>query len=339
MRESDPVHRLVGMAFSSLVLLLSVAAAFKVFDASNTPSNLSKACTTALQQDLNCSPIVRDLRGDTYYQQSTLERTCKPTCSQALNNFLKKVVAACGTEKWSGYDAPELVSVIPDLLRYNYELVCLMDAGRYCNLVAGGSAAASDPEGTHLVQSSIEGKVANSVPAALGPKNGNLQFVMPAPADPCDMCFVKKLRMEAGSPYYDGWKLAKDSVYQSKTASCKVTGMPLVVSTIPGDKPGSTTAPRPTQTAAPAKCAGKTYEIKRSDTCQRIAAAQGISTGWLLVDNQISSCAELPKSGSLCLSNTCKTYVIKQGDMCDAIAEVNGLTTVQLQNWNPVSSK
>jgi hypothetical protein len=49
------------------------------------------------------------------------------------------------------------------------------------------------------------------------------------------MCFVKKLRMEAGSPYYDGWKLAKESVYESKTASCKVTGLPLKTTTIAGD--------------------------------------------------------------------------------------------------------
>jgi LysM repeat protein len=325
------------MAFFTLALLLGGATAFKIFDSRNAPPNLSKTCQTALQQDLNCSPIVRDLRGDTYYQQSTLERTCKPACSQALNDYSKKVVVACGTEKWSGYDAPELVSVIPALLQYNYELVCLMDTGRYCNLVAGGSAAASDTEGTHLLRLIVERYVANSVPAALSPRMGNLQFVMAARADPCDMCFVKKLRIEAGSPYYDGWKLAKESVYESKTASCKVTGMPLVMSTIPGDKSSPTTAPEHTETAVTTKCNGKPYEVKGSDTCRSIAAAQGISTGWLLVDNQITSCAEIPKSGSLCLSNTCKTYVVKKGDNCEAIAQANGLTSVQLQRWNPVS--
>jgi LysM repeat protein len=151
------------------------------------------------------------------------------------------------------------------------------------------------------------------------------------------MCFIKKLRMEAGSPYYDGWKLAKESVYESKTASCKVTGMPLVISTLPGDKPGSTTAPAPTTTAGPAKCAGKTYSIKGGDTCQSVAAAQGITTGWLLLDNELSSCSEFPSSDSLCLVNTCKTYKVQKDDKCEDIAQKSNITKVQFQNWNPVS--
>ena len=45
--------------------------------------------------------------------------------------------------------------------------------------------------------------------------------------DPCDMCFIKGLQLQAGSPYYDGPALASQSIYQSKTSSCKVTGYPL----------------------------------------------------------------------------------------------------------------
>lgn len=52
------------------------------------------------------------------------------------------------------------------------------------------------------------------------------------PADPCDMCFIKNLRFQAGSPYYDGPRLIANSVYQSKTSSCSVTGYPLTTSTL-----------------------------------------------------------------------------------------------------------
>ena len=67
----------------------------------------------------------------------------------------------------------------------------------------------------------------------MSPARGNLQFVVPSAADPCDMCFIKKLRIEASSPYYDGWKLAKEGVYESKTSSCKIAGLPLSTKTAP----------------------------------------------------------------------------------------------------------
>lgn len=46
-------------------------------------------------------------------------------------------------------------------------------------------------------------------------------------ANPCDLCFIKNLQFQAASPYYNGPLLADQSVYESKTSSCGVTGMPL----------------------------------------------------------------------------------------------------------------
>lgn len=46
-------------------------------------------------------------------------------------------------------------------------------------------------------------------------------------ANPCDLCFIKNLQFQAGSPYFNGPLLADQSVYESKTSSCGVTGMPL----------------------------------------------------------------------------------------------------------------
>lgn len=45
--------------------------------------------------------------------------------------------------------------------------------------------------------------------------------------NPCDMCFIRALQFEAGSPYYDGPLLAEQSIYESKTSSCGITGYPL----------------------------------------------------------------------------------------------------------------
>lgn len=45
--------------------------------------------------------------------------------------------------------------------------------------------------------------------------------------NPCDLCFIKNLQFQASSPYYNGPLLADQSIYESKTSSCKVTGMPL----------------------------------------------------------------------------------------------------------------
>lgn len=50
--------------------------------------------------------------------------------------------------------------------------------------------------------------------------------------DPCDMCFIKNLRLQAGSPYYDGPALRESSIYESKTSSCSVTGYPLATTTL-----------------------------------------------------------------------------------------------------------
>lgn len=51
--------------------------------------------------------------------------------------------------------------------------------------------------------------------------------------DPCDMCFIKSLKFQAESPYFDGPLLQEQSIYQSKTSSCRVTGYALTTSGLP----------------------------------------------------------------------------------------------------------
>ncbi|KAL8693835.1 MAG: hypothetical protein Q9224_003679 [Gallowayella concinna] len=97
---------------------------------------------------------------------------------------------------------------------------------------------------------------------------------------------------------------------------------------------------RPTTVSAsptPTACLGKTYSIQATDDCHAISKSQGIGTGWLLIDNQLPAyCAEFPKTGSLCLLNTCQVYSVEKGDTCKSIAVAHNITTPQLVAWNPV---
>jgi LysM repeat protein len=149
---------------------------------------------------------------------------------------------------------------------------------------------------------------------------------------PCDLCFIKALKFQAESPFYGDSLLS--SIYTSKTSSCKVTGMPLTISTLPvtTTTPSSPT-PKPT-------CAGKTYAIQSGDTCYSVSKSQQIGTGWLITDNNLNAyCADFPSSGILCLVNTCKTVTVQENETCEAIAQRNSITVPQLKAWNLVSTK
>lgn len=166
---------------------------------------------------------------------------------------------------------------------------------------------------------------------------------------PCDLCFIKSLQMQAASPYYDGPEIRSQSIYQSKTSSCRVTGYPLTTSTLgfstyitpkalscgyvlTVDRPPAVATPTPTS------CTSKTYTIKASDDCYSISKTQGIGTAWLLSDNNLAAyCADFPPSGSLCLINTCMVYEVATDDTCEGIAKAAKITVAQLKAWNPVS--
>lgn len=50
--------------------------------------------------------------------------------------------------------------------------------------------------------------------------------------DDCDACLVKNLKLQAGSPYFDGPVIASLSLYESMTSSCNVIGQPLATTTL-----------------------------------------------------------------------------------------------------------
>ena len=270
------------------------------------PTNVSIACVGALTGDIACDASVRRFRPGQYYTQAILTKACTSSCNAALISYQANVAKSCSGQNYtldSGYETQE-ITLIPELLRYQYNKTCLQNDGKFCNLLA---AQVAQNQG-------------NQQPIGASPSNA-------ANIDPCDDCFIKNLQFEASSPYYDGPALA--SVYSSKTSSCHKTGFPLSTSSI------SAPVPAPTTTDAP--CTGKTYQIKGGDTCNSIARSQQIGTAWLLMDNNLNAyCDKFPATGSLCLLNTCDTYTVKANDTCTKIVTANQVTVPQLLAWNPV---
>lgn len=148
------------------------------------------------------------------------------------------------------------------------------------------------------------------------------------PAD-CDPCLAARLRLRSGSPYFDGPVVASESIYQTLTSSCGITGKPATTSTIDY----FTSQPEPTESV----CNGIMYQIQGGDDCYSISKAQSVGTAWMLSDNHLGAyCYEFPTSGSLCITNTCKTVTVAVNTTCKAIATAANITEPQLLAWNPV---
>lgn len=173
--------------------------------------------------------------------------------------------------------------------------------------------------------------------------------------DDCDLCFIKNLRMQASSPYYDGPLLVERSIYESKTSSCAISGYPLTMRDLPfytwvkhssiktslRYAMANAQQTRPTQPSEtrPTTCSGKLYQIQPGDDCHSISKSQGISNGWLITDNALTAnCADFPTDGTLCLVNTCEVYTVGQNETCVFIAGTHNITEAQFKAWNPVGS-
>lgn len=195
--------------------LLQGASAIQLLTQTTAPAGLSTACLGVLTADVACSRTVPRFLNGYFYSESTLSSSCTSECEVALAAYEANVVSSCAGDKWDGYDdeggAP--LAYIPSLLRYQYSLTCLKEGGRWCNVVTGDAAAFDDPGNSPIRFTDT---------TANGTK-----------ADPCDMCFVLSLRLQASVPFYDGPAIRSQSLYESKTSSCRVEGMPLTISSLP----------------------------------------------------------------------------------------------------------
>jgi hypothetical protein len=132
------------------VICLSLSAqAVKFFTDDTVPVGLTSSCTTAFVADVDCDPVVPALQSGEYYPNTTLIRACTARCRSSLALFQTTIAAACGRETWEGYDDnPMSVVLIPELMRYHYNLTCLFSGGQFCNNVAAAYAAHLDPDAT-----------------------------------------------------------------------------------------------------------------------------------------------------------------------------------------------
>lgn len=207
----------------------------QLFTETTAPKGLSAGCLTALTAEVPCSPLVPRFRYGYFYSASTLNSSCTQECDSALVSYESSVNSACKDDVWDGYDdeggAP--LGWIPSLLRYQYSLTCLQDSGRWCNVVTGAAAAIADPGGNRSQTFDLFSREANKNNKIESPISFTDIVANGTDISPCDMCFVKGLRIQASVPYYDGPAIISQSIYESKTSSCSISGMPRTTSSLP----------------------------------------------------------------------------------------------------------
>ncbi|KAI0424844.1 hypothetical protein F5Y09DRAFT_353023 [Xylaria sp. FL1042] len=295
--------------FLAFVLFTRLCYSTQLVTLGGLASDLSQGCQTALLSDVKeCTLAATKFRYGYFYPESLLSKTCTADYTSALALFEKNVISACSNDTWDGYDDEGMpVAYIPGVMRFLYDLTCLQDGDRFCNTIDGTNAGMADP--------------------GVGASNW---------LKDCDLCFIKSLRLQAGSQYYNGPIIRQSSIYESKTSSCSIKNMPLTTTALATTM--YTASPEPSSTTTP--CAGKMYEIQPGDNCHNISISQGISTSWLLSDNNLASyCSDFPTSGSLCLVNTCSVYTVQMNDTCKSIAKATNITEALLISWNPSISK
>ena len=145
------------LTWSQALLLLGVlwgswldsTAAVKFITAQTAPAGISAGCLDALTSDVPCSLYVSRFRPGYYYTETVLNDACTAACEAGLLSYETKVVLACSSDTWEGYNdddnGGEQLGTIPSLLRYLYSVTCLQDDGRWCNVLAGIAAQLADP--------------------------------------------------------------------------------------------------------------------------------------------------------------------------------------------------
>jgi LysM repeat protein len=298
------------LALTALFSLRTVAAVVMTYQDA-LPTNLSTTCSNAILTDVACDPLVRDLRTDFFYRPASLERMCTSDCSEALSSWKDLVRSSCGDETVpADFELPASAVVIPATLEYLFAFTCLRESDRFCGPVAALAAVFNDPGVTvfNYLDEVPEGAEEPSI---------------------CDACLAARLRMRAGSPYFDDPVVASESLYQSLTSSCGITSRPVTTTTIDY----STSEPSPTDVS----CDGVNYTIQDGDNCYSISEAQGVGTAWMLSDNNLGAyCDGFPTSGTICITNMCENVKVETNETCSEIAVAAGITETQLKAYNPI---
>jgi hypothetical protein len=145
-----PSGQIRGLSCCLIIsLCVQLGSSIQLYTEATLPTGLSSGCQTALIADVaQCSLTATKFRYGYFYPESTLMATCTAQCTSALQSFETSVISSCTDDTWDGYDDGGMpVAFIPSVLRYLYELTCLQDGDRFCNVVAGTNAAIADPGG------------------------------------------------------------------------------------------------------------------------------------------------------------------------------------------------
>ena len=129
-------------------LTLISGQSFQYISNSSLPSvNLTVPCAAALQQIIACDPWVSRFRSGQYYDPAGLKTVCTTDCETAIQDYQSNVTRSCSDQLYNYTDSVYVpVSAIAEQLLYSYNLVCLEDAGRFCNNVAYQASLQADPD-------------------------------------------------------------------------------------------------------------------------------------------------------------------------------------------------
>jgi hypothetical protein len=84
-------------------------------------------------------------------------------------------------------------------------------------------------------------------------------------------------------------------------------------------------------------CLGANYTVAGGDTCESIAAANGLAIDRFLDDNSIDfRCQSLEVGSSVCLGLKCRLGAVPPNATCADLLRNNDFTLTELLAWNPV---
>lgn len=146
MEDSSIIHRSLLTIGIGLLLLAECTNGAQLFSNSTIPTNLTVGCSNSLLSDVDCSLALMGFQHTRYYAETTLKKVCTPQCEAGLSSYEAAIRIACAGETWKGFDDEIMpLDLIATNIRYEYNSTCLMDSGRYCNVIAAQAAAAADP--------------------------------------------------------------------------------------------------------------------------------------------------------------------------------------------------
>lgn len=141
---------MLSLSLSLLLATASTSNALKLYGNSTIPTELTTGCAQALLADVSCDIAVTYLYPEGYFDAATLTKSCTDTCTQSLLTFENNIVTACGSQTFGGETNDDLtknpiypVAMLPNRFRFRHGLICMKDAGRWCNVVAGEAALGS----------------------------------------------------------------------------------------------------------------------------------------------------------------------------------------------------